>query len=185
MSLRYALLGMLDARPASGYELTAWFEQSIGKHAWHARHGQVYPELKRLADENLATVIDEGPRGRRTYALTDAGRTELTAWLRHYPDAGIVRNEYALRMFLLGSLSNDDARSLLESYAQSGAEQAEQLRMRQSEIDQLPVLEFGRLAAEFGRRYFELQRDWARWAIDELTKEQNASSQNQGGSAVS
>lgn len=171
MSLRYAMLGMLADRPASGYDLTRRFDEALGRHAWHARHSQIYPELKRLAEEGLVTVIDEGPRGRRTYDVTDAGRAELREWLRAYPETGVVRNEYALRLFLLGSLEPAEARSLLEKYARAGEEQAQALSDVGSESEHRPVLEFGRLAAEFGRRYFEMQRDWAQWAIEQIEQE--------------
>lgn len=171
MSLRYAVLGMLADQPASGYELTRQFDEALGQHAWHARHSQIYPELKRLANEGLVTVVEEGPRGRRTYDVTEAGRTELREWLRTYPESGVVRNEYALRLFLLGALEPVEAQSLLEKYAQAGEEQVQALRNVRSEFEDRPVLEFGRLAAEFGLRYFEMQRDWARWAIEQIDQE--------------
>ncbi|WP_279579818.1 PadR family transcriptional regulator [Fodinicola feengrottensis] len=68
MSLRYALLGLLADEPASGYDLARTFEISLQRWAWHARHSQIYPELNKLADEGLIDVVDEGARGRRTYA---------------------------------------------------------------------------------------------------------------------
>jgi len=74
MSLRYALLGLLAHEPASGYGLTKYFERNVGRYAWHAKHTQIYPELNRLADEGCIEVVEEGPRGRRTYGLTDMGR---------------------------------------------------------------------------------------------------------------
>lgn len=174
MSLRHALLGMLADHPASGYDLAQLFDASLGQHAWHARHSQIYPELNRLADGGLVTVAEEGPRGRRTYGLTEAGLTELRRWMLDFPESGVVRNEYALRLFLLGALNHAEARSLLERYAQQGEEQARQLRDLRSERDQQPVLAFGRLVAEFGQRYFEMQLDWARWAIEQLDQEHAA-----------
>lgn len=178
MSLRHALLGMLADHPASGYDLTRLFDESLGKHAWYARHSQIYPELNRLADEGLVVVVERGPRGRRTYGVTEAGLAELRRWMLDFPDSGVVRNEYALRLFLLGALNPAEARSLLERYAQQGEEQARQLRELRPEQNQRPVLEFGRLAAEFGLRYFEMQREWASWAIDQLEQEHAADRQS-------
>lgn len=172
MSLRHALLGMLADHPASGYDLTRLFDAAVGRHAWHARHSQIYPELNRMADRGLVTVVDEGPRGRRTYDITDAGRTELRKWVRAYPASGVVRNEYALRLFLLGALEPEEARALLEEYAEAGEEQARLLRERRPELNRRPLLDFGRLAAEFGLRYFEMQHEWAQWAIQQLDQEQ-------------
>ncbi|GAA1996356.1 hypothetical protein GCM10009799_23780 [Nocardiopsis rhodophaea] len=77
MSLSYALLGMLAYEPFSGYDLKKRFDGELGEYAWHAPHTRIYPELVKLADEGLIEVTDEGARGRRTYAATEAGRAEL------------------------------------------------------------------------------------------------------------
>ena len=104
MSLRYALLGLLAEEPASGYELTRRFQQVLQRYAWHAQNSQIYPELNQLSRDGLAAVVEEGPRGRRTYAITDAGREELRRWMRNPPDVFVVRNEFVLRLFLLSAL---------------------------------------------------------------------------------
>src|SRR5579871_1620507 len=117
MSLRHALLGLLAEEPASGYELTRKFERVLQRYAWHARNSQIYPELNQLADDGLAAVIDEGPRGRRTYAITDAGRAELRRWMRNPPETFQVRNEFVLRLFLLHALEPDEARTVLHQIA--------------------------------------------------------------------
>ncbi|HLR97218.1 MAG TPA: PadR family transcriptional regulator [Jiangellaceae bacterium] len=171
MSLRHALLGMLADHPASGYDLSRLFETSLKRHAWHARHSQIYPELNRLASEGLVTVVGQGARGRRTYELTEAGRAEFHHWMLNFPESGVVRNEYSLRLFFLGTLDPGDARALLERYAQQGEEESRQLRDRRSEMDRQSLLGFGGLATEFGLRYFEMQRDWAHWAMQQLDQE--------------
>ena len=56
----------------SGYELAQRFEASVGS-TWSAGHSQIYPELNRLADEGLVAAGEPGPRGRKTYAITDEG----------------------------------------------------------------------------------------------------------------
>src|SRR5215470_2260302 len=81
MSLRYALLGLLADEPASGYELTKKFERVLRRYAWHAQHSQIYPELNRMAADGLVEVVAEGPRGRRTYAITAAGRAAVRRWM--------------------------------------------------------------------------------------------------------
>lgn len=173
MSLRHALLGMLAGHQASGYDLTRIFDESLGRYAWNARHSQIYPELNRLADEGLVYAVGEdGPRGRRTYALADEGLAELRRWMMDVPRSGAVRNEYVLRLFLLGALDPGDARKFLERYAAEGEAEAAGLRAVREEVEQQPVLGFGRLAAEFGLRHYEMQRDWAHWAIEQLDAEQ-------------
>ena len=82
MSLRYALLGLLAEEPASGYDLTRKFEV-LRRYAWHAQSSQIYPELSQLSSAGLVSVVERGPRGRQTYAITEAGRAQLREWLRH------------------------------------------------------------------------------------------------------
>ena len=99
MSLRHAMLGLLATEPATGYELTAKFDKSLGN-AWHASHSQIYPELAKLEAEGMVEVIAQGARNSKTWALTDAGREELRHWLVEVEPSRQQRNESALRLFL-------------------------------------------------------------------------------------
>lgn len=83
MSLRYALLALLTATPATGYDLTKAFASSVG-HVWHAPDSQIYPELRRMSAEGLVagTAVPWGPRGTKTrYDVTAAGETALRDWM--------------------------------------------------------------------------------------------------------
>lgn len=171
MSLRYALLGLLAEEPASGYDLTRKFERALARYAWHAKHSQIYPELNRLAEAELVTVVDEGARGRRTYAITDSGRADLRNWLLDPPAAYDVRNEFVLRLFFMSTLDRDEARSLLRTLADESARELATLAdaVAKSDATAPPGTPApGRLAAEFGLRSFQTIHDWALWALDRL-----------------
>jgi DNA-binding PadR family transcriptional regulator len=104
MSLRNALLGLLAARPMSGYDLTKTFDASLGN-VWSARHSQIYPELARLQEEGLIRRHEQGPRGRKSYVLTEAGLRQVRRWLTETPpDHRHSRNEALLRSFGLAQL---------------------------------------------------------------------------------
>ena len=83
MSLRSALLALLRIGPMSGYELQKQFSQSVG-HVWHAPDSQIYPELRKMATEELI-VAEEQTRGsagmRRVYHVTEAGERAFTDWM--------------------------------------------------------------------------------------------------------
>lgn len=83
MSLRHALLALLDAGAMTGYELAKHFDQSANR-VWHAPHPQIYTELRKLEAEKLVEA-DEQPRGtkavKRSYRLTAAGERELRRWV--------------------------------------------------------------------------------------------------------
>src|SRR5439155_20459473 len=99
--LKFVLLGLLDAEPRYGYELKAVFEQLLGG-TWPLNIGQVYTTLSRLERDGLVEchlVPQELLPDRKVYALTDAGRAELTAWAEQ-PDTGPVslRDEFLLKI---------------------------------------------------------------------------------------
>ncbi len=173
MSLRHALLGLLAEEPASGYDLTRKFERVLQRYAWHAHNSQIYPELKQLAADGFVTAAEKGPRGRRTYAITESGLTELRRWMLSPPSVFTVRNEFVLRLFLLAALDADQARDFLDQVlAESAAEYAD-LREQVDkfdathEPDSLPPI--GRLVAEYGLRSFQTMHDWASWAQERVS----------------
>jgi len=172
MSLRYALLGLLAEEPASGYDLTKKFARVLQRYAWHAQHSQIYPELNRMAGDGLVAVVAEGARGRRTYAITDAGRADLRHWMVHPPDVIVVRNEFVLRLFLLSTLDPAEARRLLELVAAANAKQLDELRASVAAFDAAADPSAGlplqRLVAEFGLRSFQILAEWAGWAIERI-----------------
>jgi DNA-binding PadR family transcriptional regulator len=72
--VRFAVLSLLAEQPMHGYQMiTVLGERSGG--AWRPSPGSIYPTLQQLEDEGLVTVTEQ--EGRRTYALTDAGRAEV------------------------------------------------------------------------------------------------------------
>jgi PadR family transcriptional regulator, regulatory protein AphA len=84
-----------------------------------------------------------------------------------------VRNGRLLRLFPLPALEADDARILLRETFDSGAGEAAELRETMARDATEPSerkLPFGRLAAAFGLRNYEMRHDWARWALAELDK---------------
>ena len=92
MSLRHAALGLLARGPASGYDLLKVFEASMAN-VWPATQSQLYGELNKLAETGLIVVTQFGPRGRKEYAITDAGRAELQRWLTRPVDSPVPGRE--------------------------------------------------------------------------------------------
>ncbi len=74
--VRAAVLALLAEKPMHGYQIIREIEERSGG-SWKPSAGSVYPTLQLLTDEGLITV--EESNGRKTYALTEAGRDEAAA----------------------------------------------------------------------------------------------------------
>jgi DNA-binding PadR family transcriptional regulator len=72
--VRAAVLALLAEQPMHGYQIIHEIEERSGG-SWKPSAGSVYPTLQLLADESL--ISSEESNGRKTYALTDAGRAEV------------------------------------------------------------------------------------------------------------
>ncbi|MEV4612494.1 PadR family transcriptional regulator [Kitasatospora sp. NPDC049258] len=169
MSLRHALLGLLSDRPASGYDLLKLFETSLAN-AWPATQSQVYTELTKLADAGLITVAAEGARGRKEYALTDAGLAELRHWLTETTPVQHARSDLLLRVFFLGVLTPEQAREYLRWLAELSAAGHDRLQAVKESVawDEDDLSAHGRIALEYGLRFNAMRREWAEWAADQL-----------------
>jgi DNA-binding PadR family transcriptional regulator len=99
---KFALLGVLSLKPASGYDIKQFVQGSIG-HFWSESYGRIYPLLKELADEGLIVqqrgTKTSGRSERQVYAITAAGEMALRQWLEHSPRNESPRSELLLKLF--------------------------------------------------------------------------------------
>jgi PadR family transcriptional regulator, regulatory protein AphA len=98
---KYAVLGLLTYAPLSGYDIRRIYAQSLGNF-WSESYGHIYPILKRLEEEGLATRVVErqdGKPDRNVYTITDLGREELHRWLAQPLDPHRERVELLLKVF--------------------------------------------------------------------------------------
>jgi DNA-binding PadR family transcriptional regulator len=164
-------LGLLAQQPGSGYDLLKRFEHSMAN-VWPATQSQLYGELNKLAAGGLIEVTDVGPRGRKEYRVTDAGRADLLRWMTNPQDDPPYRSAELLRVFLLSEMTAEQARAYLMSFAEHAeAELARYEEIRDSTDWQDSDADFyGRAALEFGLRVEAMEADWARWLIKEIDR---------------
>jgi PadR family transcriptional regulator, regulatory protein AphA len=112
----YVILGFLDGQPLSGYEIKALVDDST-RFFWAASYGQIYPELRRLAEAGLVEGKSrpQGGRKRTVYRLTAAGRSRLRAWLHEDPSSFELRDEGLLKLFFADAAEGRSAVSTLEA----------------------------------------------------------------------
>jgi DNA-binding PadR family transcriptional regulator len=119
---------MASREPRSGYEIKALVDNST-RFFWAASYGQIYPELKKLADAGLVEGADAptGERKRTVYAITKAGEEALRDWLRRPPRTYETRDEGLLKLFFAGALPREEAVEILRSMREHRAGLVERL----------------------------------------------------------
>ena len=177
VSLRHAALGLLAKEPASGYDLLKKFKSTMHP-VWPATQSQLYGELNKLAAAGFTTASDVGARGRKEYAITDAGRTELHRWMTSPDGDPPQRSAVLLRVFLLGELTASEARQYIESlrdWVEQELRSYEEIRDSNDWSDNDSDF-FARVALEHLLRAARRDADWAKWVLDELNRREAASS---------
>lgn len=138
MSLRYALLALLNVEPMTGYDLFKEFETSVG-HVWHAPDSQIYPELRRMEAEGLleGEEIPWGPRGKkRQYHLTAAGLTAFRNWMNTTLEYARIREPAHLKAAYLEWAEPEAAREQMRAHLKHHAGLLEQWSEKVREIDE-------------------------------------------------
>jgi PadR family transcriptional regulator AphA len=123
------ILGMLAARPRSGYEIKQLVDHSA-RFFWAASYGQIYPELKRLENAGLITGADasQGARQRTVYKLTASGKRAARDWIAGPPQVFELRDEGLLEIFFAGSIEPARTAEIARERARHSVEIASVLR---------------------------------------------------------
>jgi len=124
----YVILGMVSHTPRSGYEIKALVDSST-RFFWAASYGQIYPELKRLAEAGMIEGSDapRGERKRTVYAITPMGQEVLRKWLREAPATFEMREEGLLKLFFSDALAPEEAIATLRTMREHRLGVAERL----------------------------------------------------------
>ena len=125
MSIRQAMLALLEPGPMYGYQLRAEFEQRTGA-TWPLNVGQVYTTLSRLERDGLVEHV----HGRGTddvddqtgqaaaqvmYRITTSGRGEVSEWFTTpVPRTQPPRDELAIKLAIAVTLPGVDVASLIQ-----------------------------------------------------------------------
>lgn len=98
MSIRHAVLALLQSGPRYGYQLRAEFEERTGG-TWPLNVGQVYTTLTRLERDGLVQETGTDDEGHVFYRLTDAGHAAVSRWFESpVPREAPPRDELAIKL---------------------------------------------------------------------------------------
>ncbi len=121
MSVRQAMLALLEPGPMYGYQLRSEFEQRTGA-TWPLNVGQVYSTLSRLERDGLVehvdgrgTVDDADKAAQVMYRITTLGRGEVSTWFATpVPRTQPPRDELAIKLAIAVTLPGVDVASLIQ-----------------------------------------------------------------------
>jgi DNA-binding PadR family transcriptional regulator len=130
------ILGMLAARPRSGYEIKQLVDKSA-RFFWAASYGQIYPELKSLEKQGLIAGSDSahGARQRTVYKLTAEGKRAAKEWIEREPEVFELRDEGLLGMFFSGAIDPERTAEIARERAAQAAAKAEELRAIEEQVE--------------------------------------------------
>ncbi len=177
MSLEFAILGFLNYKPFTGYELKKMFDTSV-RHFWSADQSQIYRTLAKLTADGLAEVevVEQTTRpDRKLYHITSAGQARFVDWLRGPFPNEEARSGPLVQVFFSARLTDDEIlvkfetaaeifRTLLERYASVPPQAQEAMQQVPSPREHY----FWMQTLDLGNRTMRAQLDWAEAVIADL-----------------
>lgn len=174
-ALGYAILGLLQQKPSSGYDLRKIFSSTALK-TYSDSPGAIYPALRRLEKSGLIRGLVEemsGLRRRQVFRLTPRGLSETKQWIQRpvkVEELGRRDSDIMLRFAFSEGIAGPAASlELLRSLA---AAQTSFLFPLHQQLDVLrsKMPNSARLAFEWGIQGTEAWLKWAQLAISTYEK---------------
>jgi PadR family transcriptional regulator, regulatory protein AphA len=169
-SLGYALLGLLQQKPSSGYDLRKIFS-STSMRTYSDSPGAIYPALQRLEKQGLIRgAIEQGSglRRRQVFRLTSKGLAELKKWISSpVASENLVSGPQQVMLRFAFSEGVIGAAASLELLCSLEAALKTYLANLRAEYEALKTVAptSGRLAFECGLRGTEALEKWTQYAI--------------------
>lgn len=167
----YAVLGLIDERPASGYDLASFADRALG-YFWPVSRTLAYRELSRL--EGLGwleatNVTQLRYPDKRVWSITEAGRRAVAGWLSTPPEGGSTfRSAFLLKFMFAIRMQPHDLSRLLTDYRESLDTTVRDLAAIIDLLEDRPEARMGRLAALHGLRSAEARLGWLAEVEQEL-----------------
>lgn len=118
MSIKYAILGLLSWKPATGYELKKIFENSSAMY-WSGNNNQIYKSLVQLLDDGFVTneiKHQESSPSKKIYSITEEGLARLKEWVLEEPEVPELKNTFLIQLAWADQLSDEELHELLDRY---------------------------------------------------------------------
>lgn len=109
MSLEHAILGVLQYKPASGYDIKKILDTSIN-HFWSADQSQIYRTLSKMEKEewiDMELVIQTNKPNSKIYHITEKGKNEFLDWLNSPAPMVEHKIPWLMQFFFAARLSDE------------------------------------------------------------------------------
>jgi len=140
-TLKYAILGLINQKSMSGYELTQQFESALCEF-WTANHSQIYPELKKLTEEGAVEyeiAISGNVLEKKVYSITEQGREDFMGWLaKDEPMEPTPKEIFRLRVFFSNRLEAKKREILMENQLLQHQRRLRHLKNNQTKFKVIP-----------------------------------------------
>ncbi|GAC1634259.1 MAG: hypothetical protein NVS4B7_21010 [Ktedonobacteraceae bacterium] len=140
-TLRYIILGLLGARPMSGYDIKQAFDRALASY-WNAGNSQIYTTLKSLSDARLVeaeVIIQKSRPNRKVYHLTAEGQAELDRWLQEDVPARFSKDDFLTKLFFCGETTDEVALQHLLEHRDSLLKQLEHMKWARQQYATRPT----------------------------------------------
>lgn len=179
MSLRHAILGLLNYKDMTGYEIDRHFKSAIA-FFWYAQTSQIYKELTTLMKYEFVdceVVYQEDKPNKKVFHITDKGKLELDRWLSDtdLTDVMKYKNPLLVKVFFASEIDVDQTMRLLEKYIKECSEVIDQMNEDVNKIGEYEKsIErenesfYWGMTMTYGLMYYQNEIKWANWCIDKL-----------------
>ncbi|MDQ6645098.1 MAG: PadR family transcriptional regulator [Chloroflexota bacterium] len=180
-TLRYIILGLLGARPMSGYDIKQAFDRALASY-WNAGNSQIYTTLKTLSDSQLVeaeVIVQKSRPNRKVYRLTLAGQAELNRWLQEDVPARFSKDDFLTKLFFCGETSDEVTLKHLLEHRASLLKQLEHMEWARQQYATRPtrrprLLEYQMLVRDYKEAVLKAGLEVTERAIERLEAKEHA-----------
>lgn len=172
--LKHGILGLLNYKDMTGYEVMETFRDSLN-FFWTAQTSQIYRELQTIEKNGWALCrVEEqvGKPDKKIFHITDAGKQELIDWLSN----GQLRSEnnsMLLKVFFMGEVDKSVSVDFFQTISKVCDNSIESLSQVPHIIDSYTdVLAddkkalYWKMTAEYGRLISKATKEWSKYCLE-------------------
>jgi len=173
MSIKYAILGLLNYSDMHGYRIKEHIEKNFS-HMWSINFGQIYPNLKELAEDGFinmheVTPSEDGGPQKKMYSITEKGIVELSRWLAESPQKPmLIRDPFLIKFAFFGFGDDERALKIIDEQIEIFEVQLKRRQENSKRWKRQGV--YVSLIAELGITQNEMYLQWLRHARAEIEK---------------